>query len=87
MVLRESVSLISNGKKVHQDTSDRVGRDRDSDQQAGESDHGPGWATVLVIVALVCFAALPRSIVLTGFSPIIIVVSAIVIVLWQFRTE
>jgi hypothetical protein len=72
---------------VNQATANHVGRDRDFDQRANESERGPGWTAVLVVVALLCFAALPRSIVLTGFSPIIIVISAIVVVLWQFGKE
>jgi hypothetical protein len=72
---------------VNQATASHVGQDRDLDQRANQSERGPGWVTVLVVVALLCFAALPRSIVLTGFSPIIIVISGIVVVLWQFGKE
>jgi hypothetical protein len=72
---------------VKQAVADRVEEDHDLGQREDASDRGPGWATVLVVVALLCFAALPRSIVLTGLSPIIIVVSAMVVVLWRFGKE
>jgi hypothetical protein len=72
---------------VKQAVADRVAEDHDLDQREGASDRGPGWATVLVVVALLCFAAIPRSIVLTGLSPIIVVVSAMVVVLWRFGKE
>jgi hypothetical protein len=72
---------------VKQATTDHVGQDRAFEPHPDESDGGPGWTTVVIVVAVLCIAALPRSIVLTGFSPIIIVISAIVVVLWRFGKE
>jgi hypothetical protein len=70
-----------------QTTADPVRHSREWDPQVDDAEPGPGWSTVLVVVALLCFAALPRSIVLTGFSPVIIVASAVVLVLWRFGRE
>jgi hypothetical protein len=72
---------------MSQATADRVGPRRDLETHVGQSDPSPGWATVFLVIALLCFAALPRSIVVTGISPLIIVVSAVVVVLWKFGKE
>jgi hypothetical protein len=53
----------------------------------GDSERGPGWVTVIIVVATLVFIALPRTIALSGLSPILFVVSAIVLVFWLFGKD
>jgi hypothetical protein len=65
-------------------------RVRDSQERApakDDSERGPGWVTVIVVVATLAFIALPRTIALSGLSPILFVVSAIVLVFWLFGKD
>ncbi len=52
-----------------------------------DSERGPGWVTVIVVVATLVFIALPRTIAPSGLSPILFVVSAIVLVFWLFGKD
>jgi hypothetical protein len=52
-----------------------------------DSERSPGWVTVIVVVATLAFIALPRTIALSGLSPILFVVSAIVLVFWLFGKD
>jgi hypothetical protein len=63
----------------------RARRERAATNEGPE--RGPGWATVIVVVATLAFIALPRAIAPTGLSPILVVVGAIVLVLWLFGKE
>jgi hypothetical protein len=63
----------------------REGRDETSTERDSESR--PGWVTVIVVVATLAFIALPRAIAPTGLSPILFVVSAIVVVFWLFGKD
>jgi hypothetical protein len=63
---------------------------RDGQERApanGDSERGPGWVTVIVVVATLVFIALPRTIAPSGLSPILFVVSAIVLVFWLFGKD
>lgn len=53
----------------------------------GDSERGPGWVTVIIVVATLVFIVLPRTIALSGLSPILFVVSAIVLVFWLFGKD
>jgi hypothetical protein len=44
----------------------------------------PGWVTVVLIVAFLTILSLSRTFPVTGLSPIIIVISAVVLVFWFF---
>jgi hypothetical protein len=66
---------------------DSVREGRDETSTDGESESRPGWVTVIVVVATLAFIALPRAIVPTGLSPILCVVSAIVLVFWLFGKD
>jgi hypothetical protein len=52
-----------------------------------DSERGPGWVTVIVVVATLVFIALPRTIAPSGLSPILIVVGAVVLVFWLFGKD
>jgi hypothetical protein len=63
---------------------------RDGQEKAptkDDSERGPGWVTVIIVVATLAFIALPRTIALSGLSPILFVVSAIVLVFWLFGKD
>jgi hypothetical protein len=65
-------------------------RVRGSEERApakDEAERGPGWATVIIVVATLAFIALPRTIALSGLSPILFVVSAVVLVFWLFGKD
>jgi hypothetical protein len=65
-------------------------RFRDGQEKApakGDAEPGPGWVTVIVVVATLAFIALPRTISLSGLSPILFVVGAIVLVFWLFGKD
>ena len=47
----------------------------------------PRWLTVFLVVAMMSILALPRSITASGLGPILIVVSAIVLVLGIFGRD
>jgi hypothetical protein len=65
-------------------------RVRDSQERApakDDAERGPGWVTVIIVVATLAFVALPRTIALSGLSPILFVVSAVVLVFWLFGKD
>ena len=65
-------------------------RVRDGQEKAppkSGSEREPGWVTVIVVVATLVFIALPRTIAPSGLSPILFVVSAIVLVFWLFGKD
>ena len=65
----------------------RVGDDKEKAPAKGDSERGPGWVTVIVVVATLAFIALPRTIAPSGLSPILIVVGAVVLVFWLFGKD
>jgi hypothetical protein len=67
--------------------ADRVRDRRDRAATKEDSERGPGWVTVIVVIATLAFIALPRAIAPTGLSPILFVVSAIVLVFWLFGKD
>jgi hypothetical protein len=48
--------------------------------------HKPAWITVFVVIAILCVAALPGTIT-AGVTPILLVVSAVVLVLSVFTKD
>jgi hypothetical protein len=66
---------------------DSVREGHDQTSTEGDSESRPGWVTVIVVVATLAFIALPRAIAPTGLSPILFVVSAIVLVFWLFGKD
>jgi len=65
-------------------------RVRDGQEKASaksDPERGPGWVTVIVVVATLIFIALPRTIAPSGLSPILFVVGAIVLVFWLFGKD
>jgi hypothetical protein len=62
-----------------------------ADQPARRTDNGmrhkPGWVTVFLLVAVLCIGALPRAIVLTGLSPVFLVVSAVIVIFLFFSKD
>jgi hypothetical protein len=48
--------------------------------------HTPAWITVFLVIAILCVAALPGTIT-AGVTPILLVVSAVVLVLSVFTKE
>ena len=55
--------------------------------ESGSSQPKPRWLTVFLVVAMMSILALPRSITASGLGPILIVVSAIVLVLGIFGRD
>jgi hypothetical protein len=66
--------------------ADSVPGDRPETATA-EPERRPGWVTVILVVATLALIALPRAITPTGLSPILLVVSAIVLVFWLFGRD
>jgi len=54
---------------------------------AGSQQVEPRWVTVVLIVAFLCLVAEPRTITTPGLSPILIVISAVVLVFWIFGRD
>ena len=71
---------------VDHSTVENVDRD-EFDTTSDDSEPRPGWATVFVVVAILSIAALPRTIALSGISPILIVFGGILIALWIFARK
>ena len=67
--------------------SERVSDSQERAAVKDDSERGPGWVTVIVVVATLAFIALPRTIALSGLSPILFVVGAIVLVFWLFGKD
>jgi hypothetical protein len=67
--------------------AERVRDSREKSPANDDSERGPGWVTVIVVVATLVFIALPRTIAPSGLSPILIVVGAIVLVFWLFGKD
>jgi hypothetical protein len=67
--------------------SERVSDSQKRAAVKDDSERGPGWVTVIVVVATLAFIALPRTIALSGLSPILFVVGAIVLVFWLFGKD
>jgi hypothetical protein len=67
--------------------AERVRDSREKSLANDDSERGPGWVTVIVVVATLVFIALPRTIAPSGLSPILIVVGAIVLVFWLFGKD
>jgi hypothetical protein len=65
----------------------RVRDGQEEAQARADKERGPGWVTVIVVVATLAFIALPRTIALSGLSPILFVVGAIILVLWLFGKD
>jgi hypothetical protein len=45
------------------------------------------WETVVLIAAFLCILTMPRTITTPGLSPILIVISAVVLVFWIFGKD
>jgi hypothetical protein len=54
---------------------------------AGPSRDEPGWVVVLLIVVFLSVLALPKSITTSGLDPIVIVVSAVILVFAMFGKD
>src|ERR1700677_3894927 len=67
--------------------SERVSDSQKRAAVKDDSERGPGWVTVIVVVATLAFIALPRTIALSGLSPILFVVDAFVLVFWLFGKD
>ena len=67
--------------------SESIRDDHEKAPAKDDSERGPGWVTVIVVVATLAFIALPRTIALSGLSPILFVVGAIVLVFWLFGKD
>ena len=70
-------------QRIRDEVAEDVGVESNGD---GSSHPKPGWLTVFFVVAIMCIA-LPRSTIASGLSPILLVVSAIVLVLGIFGRE
>ena len=67
--------------------ADRVRERRARAGTSEDPERGPGWVTVIVVVATLAFIALPRAIAPTGLSPILVVVGAVVLVFSLFGKD
>jgi hypothetical protein len=66
--------------RTEPDNGDVVSTGRES------SRNKPAWITVFLVIAILCIAALPGTIT-SGVTPILIVVSAVVLVLSVFTKD
>jgi hypothetical protein len=68
----------------------RILRDKEATHHRADSTPNgsllgkPNWLTVVLLITFLSILALPRSIAVPGLGPIVIIISAIVLVFWKF---